>query len=528
MKALLVYPEFPTTYWSFEFSMKLVGKKCMLPPLGLITVAAMLPKHWQSKLVDLNIDSLSDREILKSDIVLLSGMQVQRASFHEMLKRCRRLGVPTVVGGPYVTSEPHLFDDADYLVLGEAEETIDGFCADLEAGRAERVTKNQTLPDVTISPVPRFDMLRRGVYYNLSVQYSRGCPFSCEFCDIIVMYGRKPRTKSSEQIMAELDAIKGTGFRGSVFFVDDNFIGNKKAVRTMLPEIRMWQERNSWPFEFYTEASLNIAEDSALMTAMTHAGFDSVFIGIESPSAESLVETKKNQNVKGDMVDRVHEVLRHGLNVRAGFIIGFDNDGPDIFDRQIEFIEQAAIPFAMIGVLQALPNTPLETRLKEAGRMRPMPFGDQFGRTNFETVLPEPELLTGYKRILETIYEPSRYLERVMSMMRHRDKGRAFNPGVKPHHIVWALRAVTIQGLFASYRKEYWRFLGEVWRWKPSKLAEALMHAGAGHHFIEYTRRVVIPRLTEATEELLSASAFRAPAAAFRSPSLESASGAAK
>jgi radical SAM superfamily enzyme YgiQ (UPF0313 family) len=394
MNALLVYPEFPPTYWSLASSVKFVGRKCLLPPLGLVTVAAMLPDHWRPRLVDLNIEPLSDRQLLRSDVVMLTGMQVQRDSMHEVLRRCRRLGVPTVVGGPYATGEPHRLDEADYLVLGEGEETISGFCADFEAGSAERITRNGDKPDVTISPTPRFDLLRRGVYHHMSLQYSRGCPFSCEFCDIIVMFGRKPRTKAPEQVLAELDAIKATGFRGPVFFVDDNFIGNKKAVRTLMPALRGWQERSGWPFSFYTEASLNISEDSELMNGMTAAGFDSVFIGIETPSAESLTESRKMQNVKGDMADRVHEVLRHGLDVWAGFIIGFDNDGPDIFDRQIEFIEKAAIPFAMIGVLQALPGTPLESKLKESGRLRALTSGDQFGRTNFETMLPEV-VLTG-------------------------------------------------------------------------------------------------------------------------------------
>src|SRR5437867_4556123 len=248
MKTLLVYPEFPPTYWSYSYSLKFVGKKCALPPLSIITVAAMLPLHWRPQVVDLNIERLSDRQLRKADVVMLTGMHVHRKSLHEILARCRRIGVPTVVGGPYATSEPYLLEDeADYLVLGEGEDTIAGFCAHFEAGRAERVTRSLERPDVTRSPVPRYDLLRRGAYYNMSLQYSRGCPFSCEFCDIIVVFGRVPRTKSAEQIQAELDAIHATDFRGSVFFVDDNFIGNKKAVRTILPVIRDWQESHGWP-----------------------------------------------------------------------------------------------------------------------------------------------------------------------------------------------------------------------------------------------------------------------------------------
>ena len=499
MKALLVYPEFLPTYWSYSYSLKFVGKKCALPPLGLITVASMLPAHWRPTVVDLNIEKLSDRQLCKADVVLLTGMHVQRRSLHEVLQRCRRIGIPTIVGGPYATSEPHLLEEADHLVLGEGEETIPSFCAAFEAGRAPRITQNAERPDLTKTPVPRYDLLKRGAYYNMSLQYSRGCPFSCEFCDIIVVFGRVPRTKSAEQVQEELDAIHATGFRGSVFFVDDNFIGNKKAVRTILPVVRDWQQRNAWPFEFYTEASLNLAEDSALMQSMTQAGFWSVFIGIESPSAESLIETRKNQNIKGDLdiADRVHEVQRHGLDVWGGFIVGFDHDGPEIFDQQIEFIERAAIPEAMVGLLHAIPGTPLTERLKEAGRLKPLDSTDQFGKTNVETLIPERVLLRGYKKILQTIYEPGQYLDRVRAMMRHRPQLVSRHGWLEPQKLLAGLRAMTAQGLLASYRKEYWKYLSEVLRSQPSRLAEAIMRAAAGHHFIEYTRRVVIPRLGE-------------------------------
>jgi hypothetical protein len=277
--------------------------------------------------------------------------------------------------------------------------------------------------------------------------------------------------------------------------VDDNFIGNKKAVRTMLPRIQQWQERHRWPFEFYTEASLNIAEDSLLMTAMKDAGFWSVFIGIESPSAESLVETKKNQNIKGevDIVDRVHEVQRHGLDVWGGFIVGFDHDTADIFDEQIAFIERAAIPEAMVGILHAIPGTPLTERLRLEGRLREMDSIDQFGRTNVETIIPEPVLLRGYRKILQTIYEPGQYLDRVRAMMRHRPMMVARHGWIEPAKLLAGARAIAAQGLFGSYKRDYWRFLAEVWRWNRSRMAEAIMRAAAGHHFIEYTRRVVIP-----------------------------------
>jgi radical SAM superfamily enzyme YgiQ (UPF0313 family) len=422
-------------------------------------------------------------------------MHAQRRSLHDVLARCRRLGVPTVVGGPYATTEPALLADADHLVLGEAEETLAGFCADFEAGRAARVTRNARLPPVEASPVPRYDLLRRDAYHNMAIQYSRGCPFACEFCDIIVVFGRTPRTKSAAQVEAELDAIHATRFRGSVFFVDDNFIGNRKAVRTLLPALRTWQERRGWPFGFYTEVSLNLAEDGALMDAMTAAGFWSVFVGLESPSEDALRETRKGQNVKGDMAARVHAILRHGLDVWGGFIVGFDSDGADIFDRQLALIERAAIPDAMVGLLQAIPGTPLHARLAAAGRLRLVESTDQYGRTNFATVLPDAVLLRGYRRLLATLFEPDRYLGRVRATMRLRPAAPEDRRGLTPAGLIGGLRAVATQGLLGRYRRAYWRFLADVWRMDRTRLAEAIERAAAGHHFIEYTRRDAIPRL---------------------------------
>lgn len=499
MKALLVSPRFVPTYWSYESSLRLAGKSCLLPPLGLITVAALMPRHWRPQLVDLNVESLSDRQILRSDVVLLTGMHVQRDSLHEVLRRCRKLGVPTVVGGPYATGEPHLLEDeADHLVLGEADETFLPFCEAFEAGRAPKRTPRPEPPSLRKTPPARYDLLRRDAYYHMSLQFSRGCPFLCEFCDIPGLLGRDPRTKEPEQIVHELDAIRASGFRGMVFFVEDNFIGKKKSVRELLPHVERWQRENRWPFEFYTEASLNLAEDSPLMHSMTAAGFRMVFVGIESPSAESLKETKKHQNVAGDMLSRVHGILRHGLEVLGGFIVGFDNDGPDIFDRQLAFIQAAAIPTAMLGVLQALPGAPLEARMRAEGRLREMPRPqDQFGRSNFDTTLPAPVLLAGFRRTLEALYEPSAYFARVEAMMRLRPElPRIRQSGLR--HLFWAAKAIAAQGLLAPYRRAYWKFLRDIWRWDRTRILDALRHAAPGHHFLLFTRRVVAPRLEAA------------------------------
>jgi radical SAM superfamily enzyme YgiQ (UPF0313 family) len=502
MRATLVCPRFVPTYWSYESSLRLAGKRCLLPPLGLITVASLMPAHWRPRLIDLNVESLGDRDLLRSDVVMLSGMHVQRDSLHEVLQRCRKLGVPTVVGGPYATGEPHKLEaDADYLVLGEAEDTLAGFCEAFEAGRAPKVTPRGDPPDLKKSPPPRYDLLRPGFYYHMSLQFSRGCPFLCEFCDIPGLLGRNPRTKNPEQIVHELDAIQATGFGGMVFFVEDNFIGKKKSVRDLLPYVERWQKDNRWPFEFYTEASLNLAEDSPLMEGMTSAGFRMVFVGLESVSPESLKETKKNQNVTGDMLERVHTILGHGLEVLGGFIVGFDSDGPDIFDRQVEFIQKAGVPTAMLGVLQALPNTPLERRMRTEGRLQDMPRPqDQFGRANFKTVLPAPVLLAGFRRALEALYEPRAYFARVREMLRLR---RRLPQTRKREAIVlwWALRAIVAQGLLAPYRRDYWKFLRDVWRWDKTRIVEAIRHAAPGHHFLRFTRRVVRPRLEAALKE---------------------------
>jgi radical SAM superfamily enzyme YgiQ (UPF0313 family) len=513
LKVLLVSPTFVPTYWSYESALRLAGKKWLLPPLGLITVASLLPRHWRPRLVDLNVEPLTDREILRSDVVMLTGMHVQRESLHEVLARCRRLGVPTVVGGPYATGEPHRLEgQADHLVLGEVEETMAPFCQAFEAGHAPRLVPRPEAPDLRHSPPPRYDLLRRDAYYHMSLQFSRGCPFTCEFCDIPGLLGRNPRTKDPQQIERELDAIRASGFGGMVFFVEDNFIGKKKAVRDLLPFVERWQERRDWPFEFYTEASLNLAEEPALMRAMTDAGFRMVFVGLESPSPAALKETKKHQNLPGDMLDRVHTILRQGLEVLGGFIVGFDTDPADIFEQQVEFIQKAAIPTAMLGVLQALPGAPLEARMRAEGRLRDMPRpADQFGRSNFETVLPAPVLLAGFRRALESIYEPSAYFARVREMLRLRGR-LPRRHGIGLPVALQAVRAIVAQGVFASYRRHYWRFLADVWRTDRTLLSDALRQAAKGHHFFLFTREVVAPRLEAALSGAAPAEAAPAEA----------------
>src|SRR5215813_5245595 len=368
MKILLVNPEFPETYWSFRHALPFEGKRCAFPPLGLLTVSALLPKSWNRRLVDLNIEKLQSSDIEWADMVFATAMLVQKDSLRDVVKRCKAQGKRVVLGGPYVTSTREELPPADHLFRGEAETTLPQFVADLARGEAKPVYQAPERPALSITPVADFGLAKMKRYSAMSVQYSRGCPFSCEFCDIIEIYGRVPRTKSNQQMLAEFDALRDLGWRGTVFIVDDNFIGNKKNVRKLLPELAKWQKQNGYPFSLITESSINLADDEQLLECMRDAGFRRVFIGIETPVEESLHEAQKTQN-RGNLVDSVRKIQSYGMEVMAGFIVGFDNDPADIFQRQIDFIRRSEIPLAMVGLLNALPDTQLWKRLEREGRL---------------------------------------------------------------------------------------------------------------------------------------------------------------
>ncbi len=495
MRALLVNPEFPDSYWSCRHAVSLTRRRCLLPPLGLITLAALLPPRWTLRLVDMNVEALRDEDLRWAEVVLVTGMLVQRPSLHGVLARCRDLGVRTVVGGPYASAMPQELGDANHVVVGEAEEIVAGLSQDLAAGRARPLYREERKPDLTATPVPRFDLLRRRSYHHMSLQFSRGCPFQCEFCDITALYGRRPRTKDPAQVLRELEAIRATGFRGDVFFVDDNFIGNKKAVRGLLPEIAAWKRSTRAQVEFYTEASVNLADDAELVDQMIEAGFTAVFVGLETPDPESLREAGKQQNLGRDLVGSVHGLLARGLDVWGGFILGFDNDRPPVFDRMIRFVQRAAIPYAMVGILAALPNTPLYRRLEREGRLRASLCGDPFGLTNVVTKIPAGELIAGYRRVLDTLYHPEVYFQRCReNLARWKPAPRSGRP-ITLRDLGIAFRAVARQGVAGPYRRAYWRFLRWVVLHHPSKLRRAIAQAAAGHHYITYTREVVLPKL---------------------------------
>jgi len=495
VRVLLVSPAYPPTFWSLEHTLPFVKRRWLLPPLGLLTVAALLPAHWQLRLVDLAIgDRLDDEELLRCDVVMLSGMLVQRDSLHALLARCRRLGVRTVVGGPYATAMPDRFGDADHVVVGEAEELVPEIAADLEAGRARRVYRELRKPDIRRTPIPRFDLANVAAYHYMPVQFSRGCPFLCEFCDIIVMYGRRPRTKTPAQLLAELDALLATGFRGRIMFVDDNFIANPNDVRLLLPDLAAWRRRTGALFDFFTEASINLADDPQLVRLMTDAGFAVVFVGIESPSQDSLRETRKVQNLRRDLVEQVRSLRRAGLDIWGGFILGFDHDDPAIFERMIDFVTRSGIAYATVGVLTALPNTPLYQRLAREGRLRPDgETGDMFALTNVITKLPLDVLLEGYSRVLEALFSPDAYFERCREHLRHWRAAATLERATTIEDLRVVARSLWRQGIRGSYRRAYWRFLTWVVRHDRRKLALAFAQACAGHHFITYTHETVLP-----------------------------------
>ena len=497
IKVLMVWPRFPASFWSLAEVKEIVPERSLVPPLGLITVAALCPKQWKIRLVDLTFEELSDDDILWADLVMVSAMAVQREGVRQILEHASRLNRRTMIGGPYASSQPEaLLPLADHVVAGEPDEIFPEIAADLERGSARSLYRITEKPDVSRTPVPRFDLLALNKYAFMSVQFSRGCPFTCEFCDIITIYGRRPRTKSPAQLIGELDALLQLGWRKEVFVVDDNFIGNHKAALELAQELERWQRRYRYPFGFFTEASIDLASRPALLDAMVKANFCRVFIGIESPSVESLKETKKFQNLRRDPLDSIRLIQQHGLWVMGGFIVGFDSDPPDIFDQQIEFVERAAIPWAMTGVLQAPPTTPLYERMEREGRLlQDNPEPSNFDPPNFRTVLPLPELLDGTKRMLLTLYDPRRFYERVLdSLERWQLQPEQRAPEVSLlYSLRVLLKSVWKQGVLAGYRRAYWRYLRRLllrWGLHPQKRRLGFELALSGHHFIRYARQV--------------------------------------
>jgi radical SAM superfamily enzyme YgiQ (UPF0313 family) len=496
MRALLVQAKSPPTYWGYQYSLPIAGRLAPLPPLGVATLAALLPASWELRVHDLHLGPLPDDLLRWADAVLVSCMLIQADSAREVVRRARVMGRRTVIGGPAASTSPETFVEADHLFQGEAEGRLDLLVAALEdpARAAPRILSpsGDERPDVRRSPVPRFDLVPLRSYATMALQISRGCPFNCEFCDIIEIFGRVPRVKTVEQVIAELESLLALGARGPLFFVDDNFIGNRRVIARMLPVIAEWQRAHGYPFEIATEASIDLATEPALLAAMIEAGFDSVFVGIESPSKASLVSAHKNQNLRMDQAAAVNVLTAAGLEVFAGFIVGFDTDEEDIFDRQLEFISGLAIPRAMVGILSALPGTALWRRLDGEGRLRWSPSGDQFERPNFVPAMDEYQLVAGYRRLLAALYSDDAYYHRCEL---HLDRARIDRMAVSDGAAAAFARAVWAIGIRGRRRGRFWRLLARSLRRGLVAFQKAAVLAVAGEHMIRYTEEVVLPRL---------------------------------
>lgn len=484
INVLLVYPEYPDTFWSFKHALKFVSKKSSFPPLGLLTVASLLPQNWKTKLVDLNVNNLKDKDIICADFVFISAMSIQSESAHKVIEICKKLNTKIVAGGPLFTSNPTKYDHIDHLVLNEAEITLQPFLDDFERGSLKHLYTSSEWADISTTPVPTWNLVRKNEYSSMNIQYSRGCPYDCDFCDITVLYGRSPRTKSKEQVIAELDELYITGWRGPVFFVDDNFIGNKvKLKKEILPAIIEWMNYNGKPFYFNTEASINLADDNNLMHLMVEAGFESVFIGIESPNEASLIECNKFQNTQRNLISSIKKIQDFGLEVQGGFIVGFDNDSPKIFEELTNFIQKSGIVTAMVGLLNAPLGTKLNKRLIVEGRMKSDFTGDNTDYSiNFIPVMDYDVLIDGYKNLLNTIYSPKYYYKRVMTFLKN------FTPKKKAFHLnsnyVRALfKSIVKLGIFGEERIYYWKLFFWSLFLKPQLFSLAIGFTIYGFHF---------------------------------------------
>jgi radical SAM superfamily enzyme YgiQ (UPF0313 family) len=485
MKILLVYPHYPDSFWSFTHALKFIGRKASFPPLGLLTVAAMLPGDWDKKLVDLNVNPLTDDDLAWADYVFISAMTIQLKSAREVIARCRRQGVKTVAGGPLFTACHDDFPDVDHLVLGEAELTLPPFLADLTGGGAQHLYTDARWADLTHTPIPLWDLIDVRHYAAMNIQYCRGCPFDCEFCDITSLFGRKPRSKTRTQLIAELDSLHLRGWRGAIFFVDDNFIGDKgKLKKEVLPAMVEWMEQREHPFYFYTEASIDLADDHHLMKLMVRAGFEEVFIGIETPYEESHAESGKVQNRNRDLLASVKVIQRAGLQVHGGFIVGFDSDPPSIFDRQILFIQESGIVTAMVGLLSAIRGTRLHRRMADEGRL----LGDDSGNNmdsdlNFIPRMELNALIGGYRTILDTIYAPKNYYQRVIRLLREYRPLHLGKFHLQPGYIGALFKSILFLGVIGKERFHFWKLFFWSLAKKPRLFPLAITYAIYGFHF---------------------------------------------
>lgn len=486
MKILLVYPEYPDTFWSFKHALKFISKKASFPPLGLLTVAAMLPEEWEKKIIDMNVSALTEDVLRWADYVFISAMAVQKKSALEVIKKSKRCERRIVAGGPLFTAGYEEFDDVDYFVLNEAESTLPSFLDGLEKGCAKRIYSSQEWPDIKRTPYPQWNLIDMKKYATMSIQYSRGCPYNCEFCDIIVLNGHQPRTKSQQQILGEMEVLYRQGWRGGVFFVDDNFIGNRKKLKMeILPFLIDWMKQKKYPFHFLTEASINLSDDEELMQLMVEAGFRSIFIGIESPNEDSLAECNKQLNKNRDLIASIKKIQDAGLEVQGGFIVGFDSDPPSIFEKQISFIQKSRIVTAMVGLLNAPRGTRLYHRLKKENRLLSDTSGDNTDCSlNFIPKMNSENLINGYKKILHTIYSPKLYYERVIKFLKeYKPKRLKRKIHLEFSYLKAFFKSIWALGIVGKERFYYWKLVSWTLVRHPRFFNLAISFSIYGFHF---------------------------------------------
>ncbi|HBX49534.1 MAG TPA: B12-binding domain-containing radical SAM protein [Bacteroidales bacterium] len=485
MKILFVYPQYPDSIWSFKHALRFISKKAVMPPLGLITVSAMLPANWQRKLVDLNIIPIKIKDIQWADYVFISAMYIQRESVNKIIDECIKQGTKIIAGGPLFTQDYENYPQIDHLVLNEAEITLPLFLKDLEEGHPERIYKTDMFADITSTPIPDYNLLSRKNYAFMNIQVTRGCPFACEFCEITSLLGHKVRIKTTEQILDELQKLYELQWRGNILIVDDNFTGNKKVIKyELLPAMKKWMQERNYPFVFNTQASINLADDSELMKLMAETGFTSVFIGIETPEENSLIECNKGPNKNRDLLDSIKKIQRAGLQVSAGFIVGFDSDSPSVFQRQIDFIQQSGIVSAMVGLLNAPKNTRLYERLEAENRLTTDATGNNTDSSmNFIPRMNYQVLVDGHKKIIRDIYATKAYYKRIRNLLLN------YKPNHKnPVKFDWVallgfFKSILIIGIINRGRRDYWRFMLWTFFRRPALFVDAVTFSIYGYHF---------------------------------------------
>ena len=498
MNILMIFPQYPTSFWSFVHTLKYISKKAVFPPMGLLTVAALLPKDWNIRLVDLNIEKLQEKDLQWADYVMISATNIQRDSTNKILDECRRLQKIVIAGGPLFANRLEEYTDiVDHLVLDEGELTIPLFLADLAKGNAQKVYRsNNEFALLQNTPLPRWDLINIKHYASLMIQHSRGCPFNCEFCDVPLLFGNTPRIKSDEQFLRELQAVYDTGWRGTVFIIADNFIGNRKAARSLLPKMIVWMKDHQYPFKFFTELSINVADDDEMIQLIVNAGFDNVFIGLETPNEESLKTVAKNHNCQRDMVAAIKKLQAAGLQVCGGFIVGFDQDDETIFDRQIKFIQEGGVVAAMIGILNVMPNTKLWQRLEKEGRLLDkFQLDNTDGNLNYIPVMDKDVLTKGYREMLKTLYSPRIFYQRVNEFLQ------SYNPATivrRDKHILKNVRAllksILYLGILGNGASQwyYWKMVIKSLLFYPKAFADAMQFMIYGEHFRKVANELLV------------------------------------